>query len=91
MSLHDALAVALVNLVIPYVESGPDAMEVLKWSEEGADAILSDPAFREALGEAVAEGLLDIDSVADTDRLWRTMGADRLARALVDRLLPEGE
>ncbi len=55
--------------------------------ERDADAILADPAFREALVEAVADALGDIDSVAETDRLWRAMGPWTLARAIVDRLV----
>ena len=41
--------------------------------------------------ERIAEALLSLDDVADTDRIWRAMPLDRLAAALRAALLNETE
>lgn len=90
MTLRDDLAVALGDLAIPYVGSGPDAMAVLKWSEEGSDAILSDPAFRAALTKAVAEAFAQQYGWEEGYRITVGGAADALdgmAAAIVARML----
>lgn len=80
MTLRDALAAALRD-------TGPDSpyLDGGEHDRQWADAILSDPAFRAALTEAVAEAVY-----REEDDAWcRGVESHReWAAAIVDRMLP---
>ena len=82
MTLRDALAVAL------HEQDDPDFGYPAGWTPiEFADAILSDPAFRAALTEAVGDALYcEGLQVRSYEGPWLT--ADEVSAAIVARMLP---
>lgn len=83
-TLRSALAAALTPFDV--VRYNVDIHGEYADSKQVADAILSDPSFRAALTEAVAEAVLRVDEEErDGEEGWSPEG---LAAAIVARMLP---